>query len=242
MSRLPNAPLVEVLIELRWKIKSKEDLTKVQFLYGDIYAELKNKYPHRETIIPVEIPIELTINQPAYRFRVEKDKYPLYQVGPGVFTVNTIHEIYDWETFYAQCDELIEKFLGVYSFKKDELINPTIQYLDFFPINFNQENVIDFVNKRFKVKLEQSFIQNPGLPTDINLAFSFNSKPGNLLVFFQKGRNSKGQEGILLQTKVTGNGILGEKDLILEWLDNAHNMCSESFKKLTAGELYESFK
>lgn len=242
MSRLPNAPLVEVFIELRWKIKTNEDLTKVQYLYGDIYAELKKKYPHREAIFPVEIPIELTINKPAYRYRVEEGKYPLYQVGPGIFTANTIHEIYDWKTFYAQCDELIEKLMDIYPFKADELINPTIQYLDFFPVNFNQENVVDFVNKKFNVKLEQSFIPNPGLPTDINLAFSYKIEHGNLLVQFQKGMNKQNQEGVLLLTKVTGNRIACEKDLILEWLDKAHYSCSNSFKKLTEGELYESFK
>ena len=241
MKRLPNAPLIEVLIELRWKIRNKEDLTRVQFLYGDIYAELKDKYPYRENIVPVDIPIELTINQPAYRFRVEKDKYPLYQVGPGVFTVNTIHELYDWETFYAQCKELIEKFLDVYSFQTDELIKPTILYLDFFPLDFNKQDVNEYVNKRFNVNIEQSFITNPGLPTSINLAFSYRTEPGNLLVFFQKGKNKK-QDGILLQTKITGNGVKSEKELIMEWLDKAHKTCSNSFKRLTEGELYESFK
>jgi uncharacterized protein (TIGR04255 family) len=53
MSKLPNAPLIEVVIELRWQITQKNELTEIQYLYGDLYNELKDKFPHRESIIPV---------------------------------------------------------------------------------------------------------------------------------------------------------------------------------------------
>lgn len=43
MSKLPNAPLIEVVIELRWQITQKNELTGIQYLYGDLYNELKDK-------------------------------------------------------------------------------------------------------------------------------------------------------------------------------------------------------
>ena len=39
-------PLIEVVIELRWQITQNE-LTGIQYLYGDLYNELKDKFPHR---------------------------------------------------------------------------------------------------------------------------------------------------------------------------------------------------
>lgn len=89
MSKLPKAPLVEVVFELRWEIAEKADLMQVEYLYGDIYAELKDKYPHRERILPIEIPVDLTVNKPVFRYRANKNSYPLIQLGPGLITLNT---------------------------------------------------------------------------------------------------------------------------------------------------------
>ncbi len=115
MSKLPKAPLVEVVIELRWQITNKDELAGIQYLYGDIYNELKGKYPYRESILPVEFPMEMTINQPVHRFRTEKGGYPLVQAGPGILTLNTINSIYFWDTLYNDAGELIEKFFNVYT-------------------------------------------------------------------------------------------------------------------------------
>ncbi|HPH00719.1 MAG TPA: TIGR04255 family protein, partial [Tenuifilaceae bacterium] len=89
MSKLPKAPLVEVVFELRWQIINKVDLSKIPYLYGDIYSQLKNKYPFRESIVPPEIPIDILINQPVHRFRTAPNDYPLFQVGTGIITLNT---------------------------------------------------------------------------------------------------------------------------------------------------------
>jgi len=74
MSKLPNAPLLEVIFELRWKITNKNDLAKYQYLHGDLYSILKNSYHFRESLAPVEIPVEVLINKPIHRFRKEKGK------------------------------------------------------------------------------------------------------------------------------------------------------------------------
>ena len=78
---------------------NKSDLSKVQYLYGDLYSELKQKYPHRESIVPTEIPLDILINQPVHRFRSAPNDYPLFQVGPGIITLNTTDSKYYWNTF-----------------------------------------------------------------------------------------------------------------------------------------------
>ena len=75
MSKLPKAPLVEVVFELKWDIKIKSDLDDFQYLYGDLYANLKNEFPNRERLTPLEIPFDALINIPVFRFTKNENKY-----------------------------------------------------------------------------------------------------------------------------------------------------------------------
>lgn len=241
MSKLPNAPLIEIVLELRWKITNKVDLSKIQYLYGDIYNELKHKYPYRENIQPPEIPIEILINQPVHRFRTAQNDYPLFQVGPGIITLNTIDSKYFWELFYKDSSELVETFLKVFPIQIGEKLTPSILFLDFFPFDFRKYDVYEFINEKFNVKFEQSFIKNVSNPKDINLGFYYEIPLGDLSVVFIKGKN-KLQEGIVLQTRINGASINPKRDEILSWIDQSHDTCSDLFKRLTEGELYKSFK
>jgi uncharacterized protein (TIGR04255 family) len=239
MSKLPKAPLVEVVIELRWKITSKEELAGVQYLYGDLYNELKRKYPFRESILPVEVPMEMTINQPVHRFRAEKGGYPLLQVGPGIITLNTIDAKYYWETFFEDAKELIQTFFSIYSLSST--IAPAILYIDFFPFDFDGNNVHKFINQKFNITFGQSFFETEKFPSDFNMGFAYNIDIGDLHVNFQKGKNQN-TEGILLQTRINGKQAALNYENIVNWLNEAHMLSSNLFMQLTKGELYESFK
>lgn len=239
MSKLPNAPLVEVVMELRWKISTREELSGIQYLYGDLYNELKRKYPHRESIIPVEIPVEMTVQQPVHRYRAEKNGYPLLQVGPGILTLNITDQKYYWETFYRDAKEIIQTFLRIYPQPKS--ISPSMLYIDFFPFTYAENNVHEFINQKFNVSFGQTFFQTTEHPTDFNMGFAYNIGLGNLRINFQKG-NYQSAEGVLLQTRLNGDMDQAGEEEIGRWLDESHNLLSDVFKKLTMGELYESFK
>jgi len=46
MSKLPNAPLIEVIFEPRWKVTDKEKLSKCQYLHGDLLSSIKDVYTY----------------------------------------------------------------------------------------------------------------------------------------------------------------------------------------------------
>jgi len=242
MSKLPNAPLLEIVLELRWKITNKSDLTKIQYLYGDIYNILKTKYPFRESIAPLEIPMEILINQPAHRFRAAQNDYPLIQVGPGIITLNTIDSKYFWDDFSKDSEELIKTFLSVFPIQPNEKLTPSILFVDFFPFNFVENDVYSFISEKFNIEFKQNFIKNDKNPRDINLGFYYEILLGDLSVVFQKGKNNKQTEGIVLQTRLNGAALNPNLDDISSWIDKSHDICSDLFKKLTEGALYESFK
>lgn len=242
MSKLPKAPLVEIVLELRWKITNKSDLSKIQYLYGDIYSELKNKYPFRESIVPTEIPIDILINQPVHRFRTAPNDYPLFQVGPGIITLNTIDKKYFWDMFSKDSEELVVSFLKVFPIDINEKLTPSILFLDFFPFDFAKQDVYEFVNEKFNIVFHQSFVENGKYPMDINIGFYYEISIGDLSITFQKGKNTSQQDGIVLQTRINGKPLNSNKEEISSWIEKSHDICSDLFKKLTEGELYESFK
>jgi len=48
--------------------------------------------------------------------------------------------------------------------------------------------------------------------------------------------------GIVLQTRINGNPLEANEKEISNWINKSHDICSDLFKKLTEGKLYESFK
>jgi uncharacterized protein (TIGR04255 family) len=240
MSKLPNAPLIEVILEFRWTVTNNTDLSKIQYLYGDLYNDLKEKYPYREAVFPIALPNEFTLNNPIHRYRTAKDDYPLYQVGPGIITLNTIDSKYDWDEFSSEAEQLLNSFIAVQTQLTDKLI-PSLTYIDFIAFDFEKNNVMDYINENFNLKFEQSFI-NSNKTNDLKLGFNYEIEVGNLTVMFSKGNNKNNETGIAIQTNIKGKAHNLDSKILIDWLGKAHGISSEMFKKLTAGKLYESFK
>lgn len=152
MSKLPKAPLLEVIFELRWQIKQKSDLNKYQYLIGDLYSLIKDTYPVRESLAPPEVPTDILINNPVHRFRTATNQYPLVQVGPGVLTLNTTDDNYYWSEFYDWAQTLNQRFFSVFPIET-ETFNANLLYLDFFKFDFKNDNVNDFINESFNINI-----------------------------------------------------------------------------------------
>ena len=241
MSKLPKAPLLEVIFELRWQIKQKSDLTKFQYLIGDLYSSVKHTYPFRESLAPPEVPTDILINNPVHRFRKDKNQYPLVQIGPGVLTLNTTDENYYWKDFYNWAETLNKEFFSVFPIES-ETFKSNLLYLDFFKFDFKNQNVNDFINKSFNININQEFMNQTGNPFHLDLGFFYETDLGNLSVTLKKGQNGEKEDGIIMQTSLHGKNSMKSSDKVLSWLNQAHEFSSKIFKEITKGELYNSFK
>jgi len=242
MSKLPNAPLLEVIFELRWKIQNKEDFANYQYLHGDFYSLLKKEYPIRKPLVPVELPPEVYVNSPAHRFLSDKNKYPLVQIGPGILTINVNDEFYYWDEYYKLISSLLSKFFSIYPVSSKTKFQPSLVYLDFLLFDFENENVIKYLEEYLNFRINQDVLKETGYPNSFNLKQSFNTDLGKLLLNFDTGYNSFKEKGIIVQTKLTGNYQSKKIENIQEWLNISHDYCSMLFKKMTEGKLYETFK
>lgn len=240
MSKLPNAPLIEVIFELRWKVSTQEDFAKFQYLHGDIFSALKELYPYRESISNPTIPIELLTNKPIYRFRSEIDGYPLIQIGPGIICLNSIDEKYDWQEYFMWASQLINTYFNVNSLTGDEFFTSSLIYIDFFGI-YKPNNLLDFINENLNTTFKQRFISGDEKLQSFNLSYSYEKDIGYVVLAINSGTNN-GKEGIVTETRINSHPLKADPNMILEWLDSSHSFCSNIFKEMTRGQLYESFK
>lgn len=243
MSKLPKAPLLEVIFEIKWDIINKSDIINFQYLHGDLYSKLKDEFPFRENLVPPEIPFEMVKGTPIYRFRKNEKGYPLVQIGPGLLTINTIDDVYYWESFRAEVKNTIDAFTNVFP-KYDELkLSPILTYIDFFEINSENQNILDFINQNLHLNIQQDFIaENKASINDMNLTFNYQLKKDILSLNLRNGNINNNKDGIVLQTKMIGSKEVYTPESLLNWLNNAHDFCSDLFKKITKTGLYNSFK
>ena len=241
MSKLPKAPLLEVIYELRWDIKSEEDLVKFQYLHGDIYAAQKLNYPSRELLTPANLPMALMINNPVYRFK-SNDGYPLFQLGPGILSLNTTDSTYFWDDYYENCKSLTASFFNVYQLSNDEKFRPNLIYLDFYKFDYLNNDVITFINENLNILLNQNFYKSTNNSATINLGFNYITELGKLDISLNTGLNGNNETGLVIRTQLNGPVVAPNTDEIMSWIDKAHTFCSNLFKEMTKGQLYETFK
>lgn len=242
MSKLPQAPLVEVVFELKWDINTQDKMEKFRFLPGDLATELKQIFPWRESLVPVEIPLEIMVHKPVFRHRVAAGGYPLFQVGPGIVSLNFSNDVYFWEVFEQKASVVIEKLFSCYQFTDDDVLTPALTYIDFFGLDFNSRSAFEYINENFSFRFIQLFDSQITHPSEINLGFSWRERDNNISGMIHSGFNAEGQSGIIMQTKCSAVSLKAGKRQLIEWLNQAHNRLSSLFKGIIQEHFYESFK
>lgn len=82
---LKNKPLVEAIFELRWNLQEPSPGMRVdphyKLLIGRLYDKLNDEYPFHEQLPTATMPDEIAGYVVRHRFRKDKDKWPLIQIG-----------------------------------------------------------------------------------------------------------------------------------------------------------------
>ncbi len=241
MSRLPNAPLLEVIFELRWEL-TINDINDFQYLHGDLYSRLKDKYPFRENLVPPGIPPEIVKGKPIYRFRSKPGGYPLLQVGPGLISINTIDEKYYWVEFSKEIETILDGLDSIYPKYKTLKLQPSLIYIDFLAYNKQDMTPQEFMNNNLHLNFKQDFIADGDAKLkEVNISLNYQVGTDIVSLNIADGQ-SNNDTGLILQTKIMGRDDNYSSGDLLKWLGIAHELSSTLFKSLTKGQLYESFK
>ncbi|RBA29026.1 TIGR04255 family protein [Flavobacterium tibetense] len=244
MSKLPNAPLVEVVFELRWDINSKNDLIDFQYLHGDLYSMIKESFPIRENLIPPDIPFEALRSIPVFRFRKNHNSYPLIQIGPGVISFNTIDEFYIWENFRDEVNSLIDNINKIYPKFENLSKKTSLIYVDFIKLDNSINNSIDFINNNFNINISSNILPNyvEKKLDEVNYTFNYKIENNSLSLNIANGKLNDDNQGLILQTKV--NSLVSNLNIsdLKKWLNESHDLSSDTFKSIIKKELYDTFK
>lgn len=256
MKKLSKQPLIEVFFELHWGNEGSYPLDRnYQLIIGLLYSSIRESFPEFEVLttanIPQEgIPPQIKIVQ--YRFWTEGKKWPVVQLGPGILTVNMDKNYESWADFKNNIKYVLERFLEVYPDKEHLFIEKlSLRYIDAFPFDFLSDNVLKYLKEKLHTEVnidvgderERLFSWNP---IDLSLALEYVlEKPKGFLgiKFFKALVEEK--ESLILESFVASEDrpqIRPASDVILAWLEDAHEMTDFVFERLIRGELEEELK
>ena len=243
--KLPNAPLQEVIFELRWKLdfdpqsQSKVD-KEFQFAFANFSGLSAKKMRHRVILKSSAVPEILFLNRPVYQFWAAENQYPAFQLGPGVFTVNETDKNYEWKYFRSLVVEGIEWLKKSYSSRLD-LSVAELRYIDAIEVtDDNQKDLSKFISNNLKIEINNQTIDHKLTDIQLHQRFKIDNENSLSLLVTNGLKNNNQAKAIILQTSYNKTTNITFENLTT-WIDVAHDTCSSLFKKMISKDLYERF-
>lgn len=247
MARLPNAPLQEVIFEVRWRLHPGKDHGQVQdagyeLAVGRLSALLEKEFPFYRRIVPPELPDQMLLYRPIHQYWKGENQWPVLQLGPGIFTVNCTDQCYDWDSLFkpliaealhwltqAYRDPLLFAFASlkyIDAIKTDEYGGLSNGWQGFIKDNFNIEynNLFNTRGKQRRIHLDQTFDLEDG--SELQVQMSSGTKNNQPAVVWQTA--------VLKKHNFT-------RDELVTWTQVAHNISHDLFVEMIKPDLYASF-
>lgn len=256
MTTLSQAPLIEVIFEIRWGEEEgspqgglalkfpdeDQDLFKGRFqaaIEGLGFTSVERPYP-------AGIP-----HVPSLRFRRAPNTWPCYQVGLGIFTTNQINDGYDWSTFKENVLQGIHLFDKTRDVGLADIPNVMIElrYQDGFMFG-EYESATAFLSDKLEITFDapSEFIKSELLEENIEgqkLQFMLKSKIPNGVtsVTLEQGLIN-GQPGFVMNTAVRSSNeqFTPSSELMPQWLEEAHEVHRHAFRTLISPTYARTFK
>lgn len=257
---LTNAPLVEIIAELRWTPQLpgivfppapsarpqyshhsvQTDVTDIEAFFSRLGRAVGTLgFSNAERLLPAGLPV--IAQQPIYRYR--KDESPtLYQVGPGLFSANTTPPYTSWTTFVSDVKCGVEALLA----SRSELENDghftsiALRYIDSFKQDLiGGRSTSKFLEDVFKLKISlptaisKNIVQDGEFSPVVQLRFPLENGVVMSLVIGEAFENDE-QVIVLDSTVATTSPVPANLEAAIATLTNAHDIIHDMFFELTA--------
>jgi uncharacterized protein (TIGR04255 family) len=264
-TQLPNAPLVEVVFELRWKVVGDES-TPMPFRQDPGYLTCLDSFvptmkdfgfPERKRSQP-DGPFTVA-HSVEYRFYHHPDKlFPVIQIGPGLFAVNQSSE-YIWSDYKKLCLNALTRLMDSYPRLRTNPFLPIqleLKYIDALqPLSPGEGDLISFLSQSTNMCMSlpgtlKSAEFGPPNSGGINFSFPIRGKKDtNFRMLISTGVVSDVQS-IILQSSVVSvvpSAGLGSTPSVIskrvaKWLEDAHSCTSPFFKAFVKSELLAKYR
>lgn len=169
--KLKKAPLIEVVFELRWVLSSKSENSENDpfSLYDPAYPLVRESfskevkkagYKHSIQMGNKSFPISIPYSVETRYFLDQEQKFPMMQIGVGIFATNTDGSKYVWEDFKKQILDGIKALTNSYPNTGSFKLKPAhleLRYIDFFDpqflLNKNNASIQSFINNETSANL-----------------------------------------------------------------------------------------
>lgn len=242
MPKLEHAPLLEVIMELTWQSASQPELEKFQIAVGALCSSLKETYNTPIFLLPdANMPIMLALGKPVYRCLHKDNPNQMFQFGPGLLSVNFVGSNYEWSNFLTEVMKVVNAFMAVYQFSDEKQLGLNLKYVDFFPYNFAaQGDILQFLSDKFHVDIKADFLKDL---KELGLRTGLITPAGIFRLVLNTAQLTKTRDiGFIIESQINNLVPVNNDEVFKAIICNAHEHLSEFFKKMTSGDLYESFK
>jgi uncharacterized protein (TIGR04255 family) len=251
--KLDNKPLVEAILELRWQLQG-EDLgpqtdQHYKILLARFFDRILTDYPEHEQLPTASIPDELVGHIVQHRFRLAKESWPLVQLGPGIFTVNSTSD-YQWQDFRPRALSAVKQLYDAHP-KRDSLkiTNIILRYIDAIEFDYLSDNILDFLRGKLKLNIQlpgnlfdKDIIDNKPNSLSIQTSFKCKSPKGIINIRFATGQKNN-SPALVWETTIesAGEDVPDMQNAFDKWIDAAHENTDDWFFKMIEGDLERRF-
>lgn len=238
-----NTPLVEAIFEIRWELERQENKppmdTNYKIFLGRFFDRISKDYPHHVTLPSSNMPDEISAYIIQHQFRIDKDKWPLIQVGQGITTLNYT-ESYEWDDFKERAKGLIRTLFELYPDSKKLKINSLIlRYINGIKFNYERDDVITFLKKiHCDAKMSEQFFTVTGAQKEskgFNFIFVHPSihPVGQIITHYGRGM-LKNNDAIIWEMGVQSEGMNTPniQNDVMKWLNEAHDIPHNWYKSI----------
>jgi uncharacterized protein (TIGR04255 family) len=257
MPLLANAPLVEVIFELRWgKIIRKGD-------------EFQLSIPPEEELLPgqfksiantegfgfyerINAGIPPLPHLVLHRYRPSADSWPCFQLGSGILTVNEVKKGYSWKSFRESVAKGLKFIDRAYPAGLEGLpgFGVELKYQDGFLLEAG-ETAEEFLRKKIRLGFNppEKFFENANIiqgmkNNRISFSLSLSGPKGLLSISINQGLINE-KPGLIMETTVRSaseDKPAFTKESLHTWLDRAHDIQKHTFRTLIDPKLHETFE
>jgi uncharacterized protein (TIGR04255 family) len=247
MAKLPNAPLQEVIFEVRWILQPTEETNNMhdagfELASGRLSTILENELPFYKRVVPSDFPEQLLFYKPVHQYWKAENTWPVVQLGPGIFTINCTEDWYDWENnYFPFLQQALQWLMQAYR-NRLQFAFASLRYIDAIKVaDFGglEDGWDAFINRHFNVFYNNSF-NTRGVQKQINInqVFELEDK-GSLQVQISDGNRSN-EPALVWQTAIVKKQSFTPEQL-KQWANEAHTIAHQLFEEMLKPETYASF-